>query len=89
LIRHASGVFVAGEFHITAQRHPADPPLHPPSIVPGEEGAPEADRETVYGDAERPSGQEMAQLVDGHDNGDDDQKWNDDEDRVLQSGHHM
>jgi len=69
LVGHGGTIQVAGEFHIATQGQPGQPPLDPVAIRPAEQGPAKADREAVDLHLEGARDEEMAQLVNGDDNG--------------------
>src|SRR5690606_17559405 len=77
LVRNAGGVHVAREFHVAAQRQPGQAPLDAVLVGARDDRLAEADGEPVDADAEQTRDGEVAQLVDGDDQGQDQQERDD------------
>ena len=74
LVRHARGVVVAEEFHIAAERDGRDFPARAVAVVEAGNLGTEADREDQHPDAAPARHQKMAELVEEHDDGQDEQE---------------
>ena len=74
VIRHAGGIGVAGEFHITADGQPAHLPAGAAFVGPAENLLAETDREDIHLHAAGARHQEMTEFVEEHHHRDDEQK---------------
>ena len=73
-IRDASGVLVAEEFHVTAERNGRDFPPRAVAIVKTDQFGAKTDRKHQYPHPAKARDQEMAKLVDEHDKAENEQK---------------
>ena len=70
----ARDILVVDEFHIAAERDPRQPPACAVAVVEAEDLRPEADRENLDGDAAPARHEEMTELVEEHDDGQDEKE---------------
>ena len=77
LVRHAGGILVAEKLHVAAERNGGDLPAGAVAIGEAEQLRAETDGKDQHPHAAPARDQEMAELVEEHDDAQDEQKRND------------